>query len=217
MARHLVQQIGTYAAALLFVTNCQVSPHERPADILRYGTGTPLHTFDLHQADAGAAFSTYLALVYDGLTRRDPQNPDAVVPALANAWRWLDEVTIEFDIRRGVRFTDGEPFDGHVAMANVQRMLALRGPRIATMASIRSVEVPDQFTLRIGLHWPDPTLLSSLAVSPGMMVSPAAFDKPELDLDPVGTGPWIYDRARSTIGAVHRFRVNPDYYDSHPA
>jgi MarR-like DNA-binding transcriptional regulator SgrR of sgrS sRNA len=45
----------------------------------------------------------------------------------------------------------------------------LRGPRIATMASIRSVEVPDQFTLRIGLHWPDPTLLSSLAVSPAYL------------------------------------------------
>jgi peptide/nickel transport system substrate-binding protein len=201
--------------ALVACSDAGDSAH-RDVNIVRYGTGTQLQTFDPHQADTGSAMSTYLSLVYDGLTRGDPHNPGEVLPSLATSWRWLDDMTIEFDLRRGVRFTDGTLFDANVARANLERMLALRGPRVATMAAIATVTAVDDYTLRIGLGWPDPTLLSNLAISPGLMVSPAAFDKPDLDLDPVGTGPWRYDRARSIIGAVHRFDLNPDHWDSHP-
>lgn len=182
------------------------------ADSIRFGTGTPLQTFDPHQADTGPSFSTYLALVYDGLTRQDPDNPGNIVPALATDWYWIDDVTLEFEIRQGVRFIDGTPFDARVAKDNIERMLRLKGPRISTVAAIKSVEAPNEFILRMQLQYPDPTILYNLSLSPGMMVSPAAFENEDLDLNPVGTGAWRYDRERSTIGEVHRFYVNPDYF-----
>ena len=76
-----------------------------------------------------------------------------------------------------------------------------------------AAEVLDEYTLRLHLHYPDPTLLYNLGLSPGLMVSPAAFDNPDLDLNPVGTGPWLYDHSRSTLGEVLHFVPNPDHWN----
>ena len=183
---------------------------------IRYGTGTALQTFDPHLADTGPAFSTYLALVYDGLTRPDAMKMGDVVPGLASSWRWIDSRTIVFQLRQGVRFVDGEPFNARAAKANIERMMEKRGPRIMTVASIESADVISEFQLQLNLAYPDPTVLYNLGLSPGMMVSPAAFDRSDLDLNPVGTGAWVYDQQHSTIGEVHRFRLNPEYYEGQP-
>ena len=180
---------------------------------VRYGTATPLVTFDPHLADTGAPFTTYLVPVYDGLTRMNTADYSKPYPGLATSWTWPDSTTVEFQLRRDVRFIDGVRFDAHAAKANIERLMRLKGPRINTVASIDAAEAVDDFTLRLHLHAPDPTLLYNLGMSPGLMVSPAAFDNPDLDLDPVGTGPWRYDRANSAIGEVHRFVPNADYHD----
>ena len=182
------------------------------ARTVRFGTGTQMVTFDPHLADTGPQYYTYLTLVYDGLTHTNVEDLLKPFPGLAASWSWRDDRTIDLFLRRGVRFIDGEPFDAHAAKANIDRLFALEGPRINTVASIDAAEVLDDHTLRLRLHYPDPTLLYNLSHSPGLMVSPAAFDNPDLDLNPVGTGPWIYDRARSTHGEVHRFVPNPDYF-----
>ena len=180
---------------------------------VRYGTATPLVTFDPHLADTGAPFTTYLVPVYDGLTRMNTADYSKPHPGLATSWTWPEPTTVEFQLRDDVRFIDGVRFDAHAAKANIERLLRLRGPRINTVASIDTAEAVDDFTLRLHLNAPDPTLLYNLGMSPGLMVSPAAFDNPDLDLDPVGTGPWRYDRANSVIGEVHRFVPYPDYHD----
>ncbi len=200
---------------LAFLTACSADSDHKAAQAgtIRFATGTPLQTFDPHLADSGTTFSTYLTLVYDGLTLSNPDDMWDPLPGLARSWRWLDDTTIEFALVEGVVFSDGEVFDAGAAKANIDRMLRLKGPRFNTMATIRSASVVDPLTLRIHLHRPDPTLLQNLAGSPGMMVSPRAFGNDDLDLNPVGTGPWLYDKAHSTIGEVHRFTPRPDYFD----
>ena len=183
------------------------------AQTVRFGTSNPMVTFDPHLADTGPQFSTYLTLVYDGLTALNLASPFEPHPSLATSWKWPDDNTIDLTLRRGVRFIDGEPFDAHAAKANIDRLMELKGPRINTVASMYAAEVLDDYELRLHLHFPDPTLLYNLGLSPGMMVSPAAFDNPDLDLNPVGTGPWLYDRARSTLGEVLRFVPKPDHFD----
>jgi peptide/nickel transport system substrate-binding protein len=46
-----------------------------------------------------------------------------------------------------------------------------------------------------------------------MMISPAALDNEDLDLVPVGSGPYIYDEGASTPGDSYTFHANPDYWD----
>ena len=214
--------VGTFAVCgVLSLAACS---HRETADApalpaadagqtVRFGTPSPMVTFDPHVADTGPQFSTYLTLVYDGLTSINPDSLSEALPGLATSWTWPDEHTIDLTLRRGVRFIDGERFDAHVAKANLDRLMELKGPRINTVASMYAAEVLDPFTLRLHLHFPDPRLLPNLGGSPGLMVSPAAFDNEDLDLNPVGTGPWRYDRARSVLGEVLHFVPNPDYFD----
>ncbi len=183
------------------------------AETVRFGTSNPMVTFDPHLADTGPQFSSYLTLVYDGLTALNLASPFEPHPSLATSWSWPDDNTIDLTLRRDVRFIDGERFDAHAAKANIDRLMELEGPRINTVASMYAAEVLDDYALRLHLHFPDPTLLYNFGLSPGMMVSPAAFDNPDLDLNPVGTGPWLYDRARSTLGEVLHFVPNPEHFD----
>ncbi|XOV85838.1 MAG: ABC transporter substrate-binding protein [Pseudomonadota bacterium] len=204
---------------LFLLEGCQGERELSSADnsTIRFATAQPLQTFDPHQADTGTSFSTYLTLVYDGLIEGNPDDMWSPLPGLAKSWHWLDETTLEFDLVEGVTFSDGEPFDATVAKQNIDRMLALRGPRFNTVESIQSAEALGSRTLRLRLHRADPTLLVAMAGPPGMMISPRAFENQQLDLEPVGTGPWLYDRNRSTVGEVHRFTPRPGYFKASTA
>src|SRR5688500_2573359 len=48
--------------------------------------------------------------IWDHLVYRDPKT-NQYQPSLATAWRWVDNQTLEFDLRKGVKFHNGEPFD----------------------------------------------------------------------------------------------------------
>ena len=198
-----------------FLTGCGTDADQNPP-VVRVGTGTPLQTFDPHLADAGPVFSNYLTLVYDGLTRTDSSDFNTPRPNLATDWTWTTPTTIELNLREDVTFIDGTPFDAEAAQANLDRMLDSRGPRINTVSSISHTDILGPYKIRINLHFPDPTILQNLSGSPGMMVSPTAFDNEDLDINPVGTGPWIYDTEGSVIGDVHRLSVNPNYHGVDP-
>jgi peptide/nickel transport system substrate-binding protein len=46
---------------------------------------------------------------WDGLVYRDPDTFQ-IKPLLATSWKLVDDKTIEFDLRRGVKFHNGDPF-----------------------------------------------------------------------------------------------------------
>ncbi|NVM26750.1 MAG: ABC transporter substrate-binding protein, partial [Desulfobacterales bacterium] len=47
--------------------------------------------------------------IYDSLLYRDPETLD-YKPLLAKSFKWIDDVTIEAVLRKGVRFHNGEKF-----------------------------------------------------------------------------------------------------------
>ncbi|MFX5693393.1 ABC transporter substrate-binding protein, partial [Acinetobacter baumannii] len=48
--------------------------------------------------------------VWDTLIYRDPKTNE-YRGQLATAWRWIDDRTLELDLRQGVKFHNGEEFD----------------------------------------------------------------------------------------------------------
>src|SRR5438105_3442979 len=58
-----------------------------------------------------------MSSVFDNLVERDYSG--ALVPMLAESWSFPDANTIEFKLRQGVSFHDGEPFNANAVKYSV--------------------------------------------------------------------------------------------------
>ena len=80
----------------------------QPRTALTWGTNSELETLDPY-ATSKRASQLVIRNILENLIVRDPATGKAK-PALATAWKWVDPVTLEMTLRRGVLFHDGSPF-----------------------------------------------------------------------------------------------------------
>src|SRR3954451_14189038 len=68
--------------------------------------------------------------IFDNLLTRDASGK--IVPQIATAWRYLDDTTIEFDIRQGVTFHDGSALTPDDVAFSIRRIInpALKSPQL---------------------------------------------------------------------------------------
>ena len=84
--------------------------------------------------------------------------------------------------------------------ANIERGQTVEGSAIISdLSEITSIETPDDRTVVLTLSTPNTMLPGMLSHRAGAMVSPTAFDNPDLDRMPVGAGPY---RSSSTPRAA---------------
>jgi peptide/nickel transport system substrate-binding protein len=114
-------------------------------------------------------------------------------PYLAESYTLIDDVTYEFKIRQGVKFHDGIPLNASAVKFHIDRIRDVSSPRQASMGAVKSVNVIDDYTVRITLEHPSPDFLHELSTSTGV-VSPTAVQKwgEDFGLHPVGTGPFKF-------------------------
>ncbi|MBI2304961.1 MAG: hypothetical protein HYU86_09500 [Chloroflexi bacterium] len=133
--------------------------------------------------------------IYDGLFKRSASL--AIVPALAESHRWLDDPKIwEVKLRKGIKFHNGEPMNAEVVKFNTERQQnADFKPRyISDFKAIKKVEVVDEYTARVYSEAPDPTMPLKY-IQTGMV--PMKYNqgptgnKAQSD-NPIGTGPYRY-------------------------
>lgn len=156
---------------------------------LRYGYYIALATFDPHKSN-GSNDNTWLFPVYDRLVHTTPQAE--AEPGLAESWEFADDGSyLEMSLRQGVTFHDGEPFNAEAVKANIERAQTVEGSTAVTLLDhITEVEVVDEYTVRLHTEYPDAALPLTLSDRAGAMISPAAFDNPDLELMPVGAGAY---------------------------
>jgi peptide/nickel transport system substrate-binding protein len=118
------------------------------------------------------------------------------IPQLATAWSWSDDgKVLTMDLREGVVFHDGTPFNAEAAKANIERSKDLpESRRKSEVKSIDSVAVSGPYQVQITLTAPDATLLAQLSDRAGMMVSPTAAEAAGADFgaNPVCSGPYKF-------------------------
>ncbi|MGY4584919.1 ABC-type transport system substrate-binding protein [Ewingella americana] len=137
--------------------------------------------------------ATLVDNLFDTLVLRDPQMK--LQPGLATGWKAIDASTWQFDLRQGVKFTDGEPVDAKAVKFSLDRILdpANHAPTISYIRTIKSVEVTGDYQVRIHTDGPDPLLPTRMSRYPAYIVPPAYVSKvgaAEFARKPIGSGAY---------------------------
>ena len=148
-----------------------------------------LHTFE-NTTREGVILSRH---VWDGLIYRDTTTGE-YVGNLANSWNWIDDTTLEFNLREGITFHNGEPFnaDDVVATMNWVADPANGANPQRNVSWIASAEKIDDMTVRILLDEPFPAALEFLA-GPVVIYPNTYFGEVGAEgmaQEPIGTGPY---------------------------
>lgn len=148
--------------------------------------------------DAESSKITYQ--IYEGLVRYKGGSTE-VEPSLATEWSVSpDGKEWTFKLRKGVKFHDGTPFNAEAAKFSIERQLEPNRKNDMPYAKfvyegVKSVQVVDEFTIKIILEKPQAAFIYNMAMAQGApIVSPAAVKKYNgiLSENPVGTGPYKF-------------------------
>ena len=112
--------------------------------------------------------------------------------------------TLTLTLRRGVKFHDGTDFNAEAVKWNLDQSLSVKS--VGT-EKLMSVDVIDDYTVRINLSEWDNTVTNNLAQTLGMMISPTAFKKNGEEWcakNPVGTGPFQFVSWEKDVRTVYK-------------
>ena len=162
-------------------------------------------------------------LVWDGLLSRDTTGK--IIPGLATSWKWVDNKTIEADLRTGVTFHDGSSFDADdvVYTLNFARDKKNGVLTYSNVNWIKDVVKLSPTKVRIDLVKPFPAAFDYLA-NACKIVPKGHFDKAPVKADgkkdfaavkPVGSGP--YKVAEVKPGQYVLMTRNDTYFKGKPA
>lgn len=180
--------------------------------------GTDASTMDPY-AHSETTTANILLQVYDALVRRNPSMD--IEPWLAESWQVITDTVIEFRLRGGVTFHNGEKFDSQTVKFSLERMVdpqrEPKFPPYGRFNSIDHVDIVDDRTVRVVTNRPDPNLLAQLT---GLMIIPpqyiAEHGEAHFSRVPNGTGPYKFVRWDKPGGTVE-LEANDGYWRGSPS
>lgn len=115
-----------------------------------------------------------------------------IVPVLAERWSFPDPQTFVVEIRRGIKFQNGEEFTAEHVKAAFDAFVSPEKPgrRGVVLKALGKAEVTGRHTVRWALPKPD---LSVLAAASHLLVPPLArhsMTREQFETRPIGTGPY---------------------------
>jgi peptide/nickel transport system substrate-binding protein len=224
----------SFALALcgaLFVSLCEGGPRAASAGeahVLRFTAELDITT--LNPLLSNVAITTDLGqLTMAHFVRIDAQNrivPEllTVLPTTANGGVSADGRTITYHLRRGVRWSDGAPFDSSDVVFSVKTILNPKNNITVRDAwdRVAGVEAPDPYTVKLHLKAPYGSFLSryfssndTSCILPKHVLSGAAtINQVPYNALPVGIGPFRYTAFRR--GDSVEMEANPYYFGGRP-
>jgi len=205
---------------------------ESPRDTLIVGTTDSVET-NLDVAEAydffglNVVLNTGAGLVY--IKPGSGAGPEDFLPGLATKWSSSsDGLTYTFDLRQGVKFSDGTEFDASAVKYSFDRSLSLYLPDssqagIGYKDIIKSVEVASKYQVVFRLKIPFSPFLSLMAFQGSFIVNPkyAPVDKAINYVEgnarasnPNDLGPYLLTSWSRKAGKDYemRYEVNPNYW-----
>ncbi|HEX6129042.1 MAG TPA: ABC transporter substrate-binding protein, partial [Candidatus Limnocylindria bacterium] len=159
-------------------------------------------SLDPSQTSDGESFRI-LQQIYEPLIDLEPGSTNELTGVLAESWEGTaEDDTYVFNLRQGVMFHDGTPFNAEAVKTNFDRWQNLPEELQAnayyydlTMDGfgadnlVANVEATDEYTVTITLREPSATFLYAITLPPFAIVSPAVLESTNAD-----------DPATSTFG-----------------
>ncbi len=140
----------------------------------------------------------------ESLGRYDTQG--RLLPWLAEGWTTdADAKTITVTLKQGIQFHDGTSFNAEACKWNIDKFVSAGR---AELAGVTSVDIVDDYTVRVNLETWDNTGMIGVAYFAGPQISPAAWEAAgatdeERDewciSNPVGTGPFKFASWEKTV------------------
>ncbi|HUG16569.1 MAG TPA: ABC transporter substrate-binding protein [Thermomicrobiales bacterium] len=171
------------------------------------------------QLHCGAIAESQLRHIFEPLVGFAP-DLQTIEPILATAWERIDDLTMQFTLREGVTFHNGEPFNAEAVRYSVLRPLSDETPGDcrSIWTTIEDVEIVDDLTVNIKTHQPDPAFLPRMAGIHMNMVAPEwAAEGPETVSRAAigGTGPYKFVSWSPNEDLV--VEANEDYWGQVPS
>jgi peptide/nickel transport system substrate-binding protein len=150
---------------------------------------------------------------FDCLMYRDPTTNE-IKPALATSWKQVDATTIDFTLREGVTFQNGDPFTADDVVYTINTIIHDKQVAIPTYyTSYAGAEKIDDFHVRLKLTGISPAVMEYLSmVTP---IWPKAY-REKVGVEaysraPIGTGPYKITKVDGTT------QIDMERYDGHYA
>jgi len=206
----------TAAAATIAVAIAGCAPVADSADdadrTLKISIAGSPPSFDPAQLDNGD--SSYIwSSVFDTLLAFDLRGE--LQPNLAESWEYSeDALTLTLTLRTDATFSTGDPVVAADVRDTLVRDQTTPGLRQSELATVASIEAPDDATVVVTLSEPTPSLLSNLAMGLGAVGDPDTLDEERTALDPVGSGPYILDQDASVVGSSYVLERRDDHWNA---
>jgi len=151
--------------------------------------------------------------VFDTLVDRDFEGK--IVPALAESWNVVDDMTIDFKIRQGVQFHNGQPLTAADVKASMDHLLdpAIKSPSTSVFAAVKEMQMTGPMAVRLVLSKTDArifdVLANNFAVLPAQLIKDQGV--PGLTKQPIGSGPYKFVEWAKDDHLT--LEANPNYWD----
>lgn len=191
--------VALLRAALLAVATVAAAPAlaGKADDTLTIAWATVVPSYDNYYSPQRESM-ILSRLIWDMLVERDPVTLQ-YKPLLAKSWKWLDNKTIDFELRQGISFHNGDKFGADDVVFTLN---FAANPKNQTRPQIMvewidRVEKLGPFSVRLHMKYPFPPALeylsAALPIYPGSYyekVGPKGMSE-----KPVGTGPYRVQEA----------------------
>ncbi len=162
-------------------------------------------------------------MAWDALLYRDIDTGE-FKPLLATSWKWVDNVTMDVELRKGVKFHDGSDLDAEDVAYTINHTSNKNNGVLShkNVAWMKNAEVTGSHSVRIHLHKPFPAALAFLSNVVFIMPS-GHYDSAPTRADgkkdygvvkPVGTGPYMITEVKA--GEYIMMKKNPNYFEGSP-
>ena len=137
-------------------------------------------------------------------------------PLLATDYEWLDDVTLQFKLREGVTFSNGEPFNAEAAKFSLEQLFSAYNYSQWLEGMLDEIQIVDDHTINIVLTEPAGYIPSVMAIG-SFQIAPGDFQErgeEAFNQSPVCTGPWVFDEHIKDDRIV--LKANPNYWGGTP-